>query len=121
MENLTPSEVILFRAECYRNMDGKGVFSLYSEKSEMCRLFSEDAFEEHFFKHVKDTSHAGLKIVNEKSRGSLAEVNYIEYIHAEGNLITYYSKSAMVSEDGRWKILKEMREIKKQPVGAASE
>lgn len=116
MENLTPTEVILFRAECYRNLDGKGVFSLYSEKSEMCRLFCEDTFDEHFIKHTKDTAHAGINIVNERLKGSLAEVSYIEYIHAEGNLITYYSKSAMVSENGRWKILKETREIKKQSV-----
>ena len=116
MENLTPSEVLLFRAECYRNLDGKGVFSIYSEKSEMCKLFNEDTFEEHFIKHTKDTVHAGIKIVNEKSKGSLAEVSYIEYIHAEGNLLTYYSKTAMVSEEGHWKILKEMREIKKQAV-----
>ncbi len=119
MENLTPSEVIQFRAECYSMGDGRGVFSLYAERSDMCRLFTEDSFDEHFTRQVKNSMHAGLKIIDENVKSNLAEVKYIEYIHDEGMLLTYYSKTSMVKEENRWKILKEIREIKKHPMEVA--
>lgn len=113
---LTPSELINFRAECYRNMDGRGVFSLYSEKSDMAKLFTEDSFAEHFTTQTKNCTHAGVKIVAEKSRGTMVEVTYMEYINDGDVLITYYSKTVFVDEDDRWKILKEQREIRKNAI-----
>lgn len=117
-ETLTPSEVIQFRAECYRNLDGKGVFSLYSERSDLCRFFSEESFSEHFSKQTAGCTHAGVKIVNEQEKGGLAEVKYIEYIHEGTSLVSYYSKTALVTEDGQWKILRESREVRKNAITA---
>jgi uncharacterized protein YchJ len=110
MSKLTPSEIIKFRAECHINKDGKGVFSLYSIKSDMRRMFDKDSFSEHFGLLTKNSEHVGLKIVREQIKGNLAEVKYIEYINQEDKLITYYSKTTFVNEKGSWKIRKEKRE-----------
>lgn len=110
MNNLTPAEVIKFRAECYLAGDGAGVFSLYSAKSDLRRIFSEEEFCSHFGLLTKDSVHAGLQIVSENIKTGLAEVKYIERIVEKGELTTYYSKTVLALEDDRWRILKEDRE-----------
>lgn len=116
MAKLTPSEVIHFRAECYRNMDGLGVYSLYSDRSELARLFTPDSFAEHFPKQIKNCSHAGITMVSEKTRGAMAEVKYIEHILEGRDILAYYSKTILIAEDGGWKILKEQREVRKNAI-----
>ena len=121
MENLTPSEVIQFRAECYRISDGKGVYSLYADRSDMRRLFTEESFEKHFMALAVQTKHAGLKIISETIKGTLAEVKYIEYFHEPDHMLTYYSKTSMIKSDSGWKIIRELREIKKHPLEVAAD
>jgi len=112
MSKLTPAEIIKFRAECHINRDGKGVFSLYSEKSDLRKMFDEKSFAEHFGVLSANSEHAGVKIVNEQIRGSLAEVKYVEYVRQGENLVTYYSKTTFVNENDDWRISKEKREHK---------
>jgi len=110
MEKLSPSEIIKFRAECHRVSDGAGVYSLYSIKSDLRKLFKADDFAEHFGMLTKDTDHAGLLVVSETIKGSLAEVKYVEHISEKGELVTFYSKTIFTKEGDTWKILKEKRE-----------
>jgi len=110
---LMPAEVIQFRAECYKLSDGAGVFSLYSVRSDLRKLFTAEAFSEHFSLLVKGNEHSGLKIVKETVKKNLAEVKFIEHISEESTMVTYYSKAVLTKEDGCWKIIKEMREHKK--------
>ncbi len=113
MDKLTPpSEIIKFRAECYIAADGGGVFSLYSIKSDVCKLFDKSAFADNFRLLTKDSEHAGLNIVSETVKKNLAEVKYIEHFNENGDLRTFYSKSYLILEGGVWRILKEKREIK---------
>jgi len=110
MDKLSPAEVILFRAECFKALDAHGVYSLYAKQSEMCRLFTAESFSSHFKLLTKNNEHAGVKIVAENIKHYLAEVKYIEHINEDGSLTTYYSKTVLTSEDGFWRILKEKRE-----------
>ncbi|PLX66523.1 MAG: hypothetical protein C0603_11810 [Denitrovibrio sp.] len=111
-EELTPSEIIMFRAECYKVGDGGGVFSLYSIKSDVRKIFTEKAFSDNFKLLTKDSEHAGIKIVSENIKKSLAEVKYIEHFNENGELRTFYSKTFLIKEADVWRILKEKREIK---------
>ncbi|ADD67218.1 hypothetical protein Dacet_0419 [Denitrovibrio acetiphilus DSM 12809] len=113
MEQLSPSEIIKFRAECYKVSDGAGVYSLYSVKSDLRKLFQADDFANHFRMLTKNAEHTGLVIVAENIKGSLAEVKYIEHISENSELITYYSKTVLTREQNTWKILKEKRELPK--------
>jgi len=113
VSNLSPSEVIKFRSECFLISDGKGVYSLYSVKSDLRKLFTEKEFSDHFKMLTKDAEHAGLNVVTETVKGKLAEVKYIEHISENGELVTYYSKTVMTREEGTWRILREKREKKK--------
>lgn len=110
MENLTPAEVIKFRTECYLASDGAGVFSLYSVKSDLRKIFSRREFEDHFGLLTRDSDHAGLQIVSENIKTGLSEVKYIERIAEKGEMVTYYSRTVLTLEDGVWRILKEKRE-----------
>jgi len=110
MDRLTPSEVIMFRAECYLASDGAGVFSLYSIKSDVRKIFTEKDFVENFNLLTKQNEHAGLQIVSENVKKNLAEVKYIEHINEDGELATFYSKTVLTMENGVWRILKELRE-----------
>ncbi|PLX69270.1 MAG: hypothetical protein C0602_07610 [Denitrovibrio sp.] len=114
MNSLSPSEIIKFRTECYRASDGKGVFSLYSVKSDLRKIFREKEFVEHFRLLTKNSEHAGVKIVTETIKKKLAEVKYIEHISENGEIITFFSKTVLTIEEGAWRILKEQREKKKQ-------
>jgi len=111
MAQLTPSEVILFRSECFKAVDGTGVFSLYSAKSDLRKLFSEKDFSEHFEMLTRDSDHVGLTMVSESIKNNLAEVKYIERISEKGEMKTYYSKTFLTFEDGHWRILKEKRDL----------
>lgn len=110
MESLRPSEVIKFRAECFKACDGAGVYSLYSIRSDFRKIFTPEDFNEHFKLLTKDKEHAGLKIVAESIKSNLAEVKYIEHINENGKLQTFYSKTFLTKEEGKWCILKEIRE-----------
>jgi uncharacterized protein YchJ len=57
------------------------------------------------------SEHSGLKIVRETVKKNLSEVTYIEYFTENGHLRTYFSKTRFVTENGRWKIFKEEREL----------
>jgi hypothetical protein len=112
MDKLTPSEIILFRAECFKASDGGGVFSLYSPKSEVRRIFTQEDFCANFALLTKNSEHAGVKVVAENIKNNLAEVKYIEHISEHGELVTYYSKTYFAKEGDTWRIVKEKREVK---------
>lgn len=113
MAELSPAEIIKFRTECYRASDGRGIFSLYSVKSDLRKIFSEKDFCDHFIMLTKKSEHAGLKIVAETIKKNLAEVKYIEYISENSEVTSYFSKTALIMEEGAWRILKEQREKKR--------
>ncbi|WP_022850733.1 hypothetical protein [Limisalsivibrio acetivorans] len=107
----TPSELIEYRAELYKDGDGEGIFGLYSHKSEFRKFFSDsERFSEHFSNLARNTQHAGLKIVKEEIKGKLAEVNFVEYIVEGEGMATYYTKTHLLREEEGWYILRERRE-----------
>lgn len=60
---------------------------------------------------MAESSHAGLNIVKEIIKGKYAEVTFIEYISVDDKVISFFSRSRFVFESGRWRILREEREM----------
>jgi uncharacterized protein YchJ len=109
---MTPKEIIEHRARLYTEKNGGGVYDLYAESSELRRFFpDEQSFCTRFAEIVAASSHAGLNIVKETVQGKCAEVTFIEYIAVDDKVTSFFSRSRFVFESGRWRILREEREM----------
>ncbi|MGE4497873.1 MAG: hypothetical protein AB7E48_08325 [Deferribacterales bacterium] len=109
---MTPKEIIEHRARLYAEKNGGGVYDLYAENSELKQFFPDiESFCVRFAEITSENSHAGLKIVKEIVKGRFAEVTFIEYLSGGGRIMSFFSKSRFVFENGRWRILREEREM----------
>lgn len=109
---MTPKQIIEHRARLYAEGNGGGIYDLYSENSELKRFFPDiESFCGRFAEMTAESTHAGLNIVKEKQKGKFAEVSFIEYFSKDGKILSFFSKSRFVFEDGRWRILREEREV----------
>lgn len=108
-----PEEIIITRAEAYKNKNYHEIFQLYSEKSELRQFFYTT---DDYVQHVKN-NHAGenilltVNIVSVKKRGKLAEVVFEEEFIQEGSRVKYITNSILRKEAGNWQIFKEKRKI----------
>ena len=113
---MRPSDTMIKRAECYSKGDYEGVFSLYSPRSEFRMFFlNKELYVEHAVNfQSKQSKFVNLTIVSEKERGNIAEVRFIEHFIEDAACEThvrYFTSATLVNEDGRWRILKEKREV----------
>ncbi|QAR32542.1 hypothetical protein EP073_03720 [Geovibrio thiophilus] len=109
---MTPKQIIEHRARLYTEKNGGGVYDLYSENSDLKRFFTDiESFCVRFSEITGESSHAGLNIVKELVKGKLAEVTFIEYFSKEDKILSFFSRSRLILEEGRWRILREEREM----------
>ena len=107
------SDILLKRAEGYANGDFEKVYKLYSSKSELIEYFRElEQYVEHAEQvQSKCSIFKKILILEEKSRGNLAQVVCTEYFEEqpENKQIKYLTTSVLSKENGEWKILSEKR------------
>jgi precorrin-3B methylase len=108
---MKPTDTIAKRAELYAAGDFVGVYALYSVKSELRQYFREEA---DYAAHVRQAQSKrmifqSLDIVEEKSRGKLAQVTHIERFLDDGTAVEYLTVSTLAYEDDGWRIVSEVR------------
>lgn len=109
--SLSPSDVLISRADCFKENKPKIIFSFYHPDSEFKKIFNESAYIAYFEKTLKNLIHVGIKIVSEEIANNLSIVKYIEtFVNEENRLLTYYCKAFLKKNDGQWLILKEMKD-----------
>lgn len=107
----SPSEILIIRSESYRNMLPRKIYECYHIESDFRSFFTNlQTYEEHFNNISKNTFQSGIKIISERVKGNLCEVNYIENFIEDNCLVTYFSKSLLKIENDKWKILWDKRE-----------
>ncbi|MDR2870377.1 MAG: hypothetical protein LBV04_08005 [Deferribacteraceae bacterium] len=105
------SDTLLKRAECYANGDFAAIHELYSVNSEFHQFFPDaDSYATHAKEHRKRLLSQGITVLEEKSRGSVAQVQSLESFVEDGKAIQYNTKSTLRLEDGQWRIVSEARE-----------
>jgi hypothetical protein len=109
--SLSPSDILILRADCFKENKPDIIFSFYHPDSEFKKIFNESEYRIHFEKTLKSLIHVGIKIVSEEIVNNLSKVKYIEtFVNEENRLLTYYCKAYFKRCDDHWLILKEIKE-----------
>lgn len=101
------------RLEYFKNKDYEKIYDIYSNNSEFRKYFeNSQQYGRHFENLIDLFMPESIEIYKVLYNNDNAEILFLEKVKdlKENKLINCYSKSYFVLEDGKWKILKEVRE-----------